>query len=295
MEMVFSSIIFSLILGLIFAWLAARKNRRSYIWGPIVSITGFLFIYLGILIPSEPTEKLSLFLLLLSYGSLLLLLVAIVAVMVLPYLCPKCKGKLTRQQWKEGQCLKCGKISEAEVEKVNENRIGTRSWFFIIVPPLFLSPLVLVPLDIGTMVFWGPAFIILLVSAWHLFKFIVNRIRKKIPFQRALFRPLFSVMIIIGALVLVHASQGTADKFGRRIAHAVDIKCKKDGRCPESVDGFECDPDRGCRTLYGDYGAKFRVSYTVSKDRMNFIVVVHHNIDEALILEGGVTDEIREK
>ena len=35
--------------------------------------------------------------------------------------------------------------------------------------------------------------------------------------------------------------------------------------------------------------------YTVSKDRMNFSVVVRHNIDEALILERGVTDQIRQK
>ena len=46
---------------------------------------------------------------------------------------------------------------------------------------------------------------------------------------------------------------------------------------------------------YGDYGAKFRVRYKVSNDRMSFRIVVRHNIDEALIFEGGVTNEIREK
>jgi hypothetical protein len=179
--------------------------------------------------------------------------------------------------------------------KGQQKKVNTHSWFFIIVPPLFLSPLVLVPLDMGTMLFWGPAFIILLVSTWQVVKFIVNRIRKKTPLQRVLFRPLLSVMIIIGALVLFYASQGTADKFARRVAYAVNIKCKKEGRCPELVDGLECAPNRGCSVRYGDYGAKFRVRYKVSNDRMYFRVAVRHNIDEALILDGGVANEIREK
>lgn len=288
-------IFFCLILGIMFGWMAAKKNRRFYIWGPILSITAFLFLVFGVLIPSKSTGLASSFSFILGYGSLLLCLAAIVAIMAFPYLCPKCKGKLTRQQWKEGNCSNCGKISEADEVKAVKKKVNTHSWVFIIVPPLFLCPLVLVPLDMGTMLFWGPAFILLLVSIWHVVKFIVNRIFKKTPLQRALIRPSLSVIIIIGALVLVYASQGTADKFARRIAHAVDIQCKKEGRCPESVDGFECNSDRACEALYGDYGAKFRVRYTVSKDRMNFIVVVRHNIDEALILKGGVTDEIWEK
>jgi hypothetical protein len=96
-------------------------------------------------------------------------------------------------------------------------------------------------------------------------------------------------------LVLVYASQGTADKFARRVAYAVNIKCKKEGRCPESVDGFECIPNKDCSVRYGDYGAKFRVGYKVSNDRMSFRIVVRHNIDQALIFDGGVTNEIREK
>lgn len=43
------------------------------------------------------------------------------------------------------------------------------------------------------------------------------------------------------------------------------------------------------------YGAKFRVRYKVSNDRMYFRVTVRHNIDEALIFDGGVRSEIREK
>jgi len=288
-------IFFCLILGIIFGWIAAKKNRRFYIWGPILSITAFLFLVFGVLIPSKSTGLASSFSFILGYGSLLLCLAAIVAIMALPYLCPKCKGKLTRQQWKEGNCSNCGKISEADEVKAVKKKVNTHSWVFIIVPPLFLCPLVLVPLDIGTMLFWGPAFIILLVSMWHVVTFIVNRIFKKTPLQRAFIRPSLSVVIIIGALVLVYASQGTADKFARRVANAVNIKCKKEGRCPESIDGFECASNRGCSVRYGDYGAKFRVRYEVSNDRMFFRVIVRHNIDKALIFDGGVTNEIREK
>jgi hypothetical protein len=43
------------------------------------------------------------------------------------------------------------------------------------------------------------------------------------------------------------------------------------------------------------YGAKFRLRYKVSKDRMHFRIIVRHNIDEALIFDGGVRNEIREK
>ena len=110
-------IFFCLILGIMFGWMAAKKNRRFYIWGPIISITTFIFIYLGILIPSKSTGLASTFSFILGYGSLLLCLAAMVAIMALPYLCPKCKGKLTWQQWKEGNCSNCGKISEADEVK----------------------------------------------------------------------------------------------------------------------------------------------------------------------------------
>jgi hypothetical protein len=187
------------------------------------------------------------------------------------------------------------RLSETEVVKAGKKKLNTQSWFFIIFPPLLLCPLVFVPLDLGSMLFWGPAFIILLVSSWHLLKFIINLIPKKITFQRVLIRPLLTVTIIIGALVLINASQGTADKFARQVAQTVEQKCKKQGRCPEHVTGFDCEPGGKCRTFYGEYGAKYLVRYNVSDDRMRFSMVVRHNIDEALIIESGVTEEMREK
>jgi len=74
MGLLIAYIIAAIIIGL----LAHRKNRNGWLWGLI----GGLFLLPGLLI-----------------------------LMFMPYLCPKCKNKLSNQEWKDKTCPTCGDIT----------------------------------------------------------------------------------------------------------------------------------------------------------------------------------------
>jgi len=171
------------------------------------------------------------------------------------------------------------------------------NWLLILLPPLLLTPLLFIPLDMFTMLFWGPAFLIFLVSAWHILQFLAKRLRGQTQFRKELIRPLLAILIIVAAAGLVAASRHSADEFGRRIARNAQQICNERGECPLIVEGLSHLEGRTrglCRTSYGDYGAKFVITYSASEDRKTFQVTVRHNIDEALILQGGVHQELHE-
>ena len=141
----------------------------------------------------------------------------------------------------------------------------------------------------------GLAPIIFAVSLWRVVRLTVNRIREKTQFQKAIIRPLLVIFVIIVVLAVISASRRTSDEFGRHIANTVQKQCKENGKCSKDVSGFECDPCSGCMTSYGEYGAKFQVRYMVSEDELTFSVMVVHDTDAKLIIEGGVTVEVSEE
>jgi len=109
------------IIGAIFFRLAERKNRKGFLWGGLTfgSLTAFLFILMAI--PSmtlTPTTKI--IALAGGYGSLALFIISAIALAFLPFLCPECKTKLTRKQWREKECPQCRKF-----EKELSSRTGT--------------------------------------------------------------------------------------------------------------------------------------------------------------------------
>jgi len=168
------------------------------------------------------------------------------------------------------------------------------NWVSIILPPLLLTPLTVIPFDLGTVFFWMPAVVVFPVSVWHIAKFAAAGQSKR------LIRPVLAVCVIVGVMVLLGASRQSADEFGRAIAREADQHCKANGYCPEMVKGLRCleRADRGdceVRAEYGDYGAKYWVAYTLLKDRSSFRVRVRHDIDQSLILYGSVQDALKEE
>ena len=101
------------IIGAIFFRLAERKNRKGLIWGGLTfgSLTAFLFILMAI--PSmtlTPTTKI--IALVGGYGSLALFIISAITLAFLPFLCPECKKKLTRKQWRKKECPQCRKFEK---------------------------------------------------------------------------------------------------------------------------------------------------------------------------------------
>lgn len=167
-------------------------------------------------------------------------------------------------------------------------------WLSVILPPLLLTPLVFIPFDLGSSLFWMPVLVVLPVSVWHISQFAT-----KAQWER-LIRPILALSIIAIAMVLLGASRRSADDFGRAIALEAHQFCGANGRCPEIVKGSTCVErpsfsDCEFQTNYGNYGSKYLVKYAVSKDRSSFRVLVRHNIDESLILHGGTQAELKEE
>ena len=167
-------------------------------------------------------------------------------------------------------------------------------WFKIILPPLFLIPLLFVPFDMLTAILWFVAFVVFVKSIASLAKSIYRRVRGKKQFQKELIRPALAIIIIILDVMLIVASQNSADTFARHVANIAQGQCKKNDKCPDRVDGMEFVENGLSKISYGDYGAKYPVTYKVSEDKKSFGVTVRHSIDSFLTIKGGVENEIEE-
>jgi len=66
--------------GLLLGFLAARKNRSYWAWGLMGGLVGFP---------------------------------CLIALVLLPHLCPKCERPLTHAEWKRGVCPTCRTADEA--------------------------------------------------------------------------------------------------------------------------------------------------------------------------------------
>ena len=91
-----------LICSVVIMVLARVKNRRWWLWGLVAWV--FLPFPGG-------TE----------YVPVLLVILLIAVVFISP-VCPQCRSPLTRKDWKEGVCLRCGTGNE---DNCSENPMGT--------------------------------------------------------------------------------------------------------------------------------------------------------------------------
>lgn len=177
-------------------------------------------------------------------------------------------------------------------QRKNMKTIG--DWFKIIVLPFFLIPLIFMPVDMVTGIFWFIAFVIFIKSSVTLIKFTFQFLRKKTQFQKELIRPFLSITIIIISCTLVMASQRSADEFARRIAYSAQELCQQNNKCPEKINEMKHYNNNVYKTFYGKYGTKYPVTYIVSEDKMSFEIRVRHNIDEFLIIKGGTKNKMKE-
>ena len=164
-------------------------------------------------------------------------------------------------------------------------------WLVILLPPLLLTPLVFIPIDLSLAVFfWMVAAVVFFVSLRTIGRFLWNGPRRK------LIRPMLAILAMVSAVMMISASRRSADEYASSLALVAQQLCQSKGECQETLEGISCDrtlaADR-CVSGYGDYGSQFAVSYSISPDKASFTVQVRHNIDERLILRGGVHQELQ--
>lgn len=178
-------------------------------------------------------------------------------------------------------------------------------WIAIILPPLLLSLWAFIPIDMITILFWIVGFIITGVSGISLLLKLISFVKTNSKNKQErhflkiqMIKPTLAIMVFCLVLLSINLSVKSADDFALRKAQKIHRICNADQTCPEMVPGWE----RGVPgdwfqsvILYGRYGTKYRITYTVSDDKKSFSMTVKHNIDEAFDISGGVNKEVISK
>lgn len=178
-------------------------------------------------------------------------------------------------------------------------------WSAIIIPPLLLIYLIWIPVDMVTLLLWFPGAIAFLISAVSTIVNFVKFLRlskdKKEEIGKIkirLIRPMLTMLVFLFAILCLAASRKSADNYAATVGKKIQGICSAEELCPESIAGWSSVPEEsGYNSVifYGKYGTKYRVSYSVSKDRKSFNIEVKHNIDEGLSIKGGVGKQLKIK
>jgi len=144
-----------------------------------------------------------------------------------------------------------------------------------------------------------------IASIWSLISIIfrvikiINRRLKKLPaykYQRTQFiRPILTIIIYLCVIGVARLSLRSAELYGIKIAKQIQAQCKELGTCPETIDGWDIEKDEyriKVSKYYGEYGAKYLLSYGVYNDNIDFVIELMHHFEEGLIIRGGVNKEL---
>lgn len=164
-------------------------------------------------------------------------------------------------------------------------------WPLQVLPPLCLLPLARIPFDIVTVVVWGPAFFIGILSFVRLVKYLIKGPKPSGGGASSLTRPLLTIFILILAIISVNISLKSARAFTVQKAMEINKQCQN-SKCPEHIDGWEERKDSfNSETMAGNQ-AKYRIMYSVSEDLNNFSLVLRINMDQFYSISGGTGKEL---
>ncbi len=159
------------------------------------------------------------------------------------------------------------------------------NWFKKIIPPFLLLPLVIIPPDLPSGIFWFAGIIALMISvikvAFLLLRGLWHFVRsKKWNFSlMANLRPLLTIFVMAMAIISLSISIHRARKEALGLAEYVQAACAENRICPKEI-------QNSSKTA----GAliKYPVYYQVNQDLSEFSVMVRFNIDSRYVITGGV-------
>jgi len=162
--------------------------------------------------------------------------------------------------------------------------------FKIIMPPVFLLPLVAIPPDLPTGIFWFAGIVALVISVgkvtflllrglWHFVKLGTWNFSIK----RNL-RSLLTIFVMVIAVISLSISNNRACKQTLGLAKYAQASCVENGICLKKI------PTPG-----GTVGALIRypVHYRTNQDLSEFSIIVRFNIDSNYLISGGVGRDLK--
>ena len=113
LDPLFMSMIPALVWGGIIGGLAARKNRSGLGWGIVAGACVFFFVGCCVAIPSQRKGVAQSVMGVIALGACAVGLAEVIILAFVPYQCPICRSKLSREQRRTQICPACGSFQRA--------------------------------------------------------------------------------------------------------------------------------------------------------------------------------------
>ena len=184
---------------------------------------------------------------------------------------------------------------------MTKNNTSFGFWFKQFAPPSLLLFLIWFPIDIVTIIFWIIGFLICFMAfillVIRLIKFAMLKQEQKEKRKAAcigFIRPGMTVIMFLIAFMFVNLLRISADNYAKVTGKKIQDSCNAKRQCPPTIVGWE-NASEGMwysSVVFYGWGAKYRITYTVSKDKKEFYITVKHNIDEGFDVSGGVEESL---
>lgn len=163
-----------------------------------------------------------------------------------------------------------------------------------VLPPLVLAPLVVTPLDFGTILFWGAAAICLLVSMVS----VVGRLlvlgfgaasRRGGRLLRTI-RPSLTLAVVCAAWVCTQHSIYLAERELAVLATRLQEEGRRAGAYPEALPGWRVSQEHGVKRSRSTMGwtAHYTVIYEATPERDGFLLSLRRDKDTTTAVSGGL-------
>ena len=105
---------------------------------------------------------------------------------------------------------------------------------------------------------------------------------------------MLTVVFMILVYISIQISLANSTDFARKTAQHIQWRCRTEKACPVSISGWSPRSDAFVSETNAGATARYRVLYSVSRDRKKFSIVVRYSIDSSHLFTGGVDEELHE-
>ncbi len=161
-------------------------------------------------------------------------------------------------------------------------------WALRIIPPLAFLPLVFIPIDFFTFIFWAIGWLCLFLSIYS----IVSKLIKKQNSTKSLIRPILTVCVFSLSYISLKTSFELAKSESLTKANEILSICKK-GKCPQTIKGWQSTEHVAGKSYISVGGlTKYLLFYEPSEHLDSFKLTLRVNFEEEytyLIEKGDIS------
>lgn len=158
-----------------------------------------------------------------------------------------------------------------------------------------MVPLAWFPWDIMTSVFWLAGGIAAFVAARRVIQLLPAALRREACDLPRLVRAVATLLLFGVALAARSHSVTLADDFARATAAEMKAACREARACPTAPALWQQGAAHPVSRIRVGFTSEYDIRYSVSDDHQHFTIVVVHDIDHALVIDGGVSGDVTER